>query len=528
MVYTCNELNAGYAADGYARARGVACVIATFTVGGLSLLNAVAGAFSERLPLIVITGAPNSNDFGTMRVLHHTTGNPGGGIADEVAAFKPYTCHQEQIFSLEYAHHQLDTAISTGMRLSRPVYINIACNLAGLKHPTFEREPVPYSLAPVHTNPVSLAAAVETALELLTSSVKPVLVGGVKLRPAADRAAFAALAAASRYPVAIQPSAKGMVDETAPRFIGIYWGQVSTPYCAETVESADAYVFCGPIFNDYTTVGYSLLLKEDRKIVVEVDRVSVGGRRFFNCVAAADFMTALAARITPNETAWVNYERMYVPPGILVKPPPTEPLRTTILFSHIQALLTPDTAVIAETGDSWFNCLKLRLPPGCGYEFQMQYGSIGWSVGATLGYAHGAREKRVITAVGDGSFQMTAQEVSTLLRYGDHLTFGPIIFLINNKGYTIEVEIHDGEYNVINDWDYCAFVAAFNKGSPYKLFTARAGTEAELEAAIAGAQADPAALAFIEVCVDKDDCSRELLEWGSRVAACNGRPPARE
>ena len=89
MVYACNELNAGYAADGYARARGVACVIATFTVGGLSLLNAVAGAFSERLPLIVITGAPNSNDFGTMRVLHHTTGNPGGGIADEVAAFKP-------------------------------------------------------------------------------------------------------------------------------------------------------------------------------------------------------------------------------------------------------------------------------------------------------------------------------------------------------------------------------------------------------------------------------------------------------
>ena len=80
MIYTCNELNAGYAADGYARARGVACVIATFTVGGLSLLNAIAGAYSERLPVIVITGAPNSNDFGTMRVLHHTTGRPGGGV----------------------------------------------------------------------------------------------------------------------------------------------------------------------------------------------------------------------------------------------------------------------------------------------------------------------------------------------------------------------------------------------------------------------------------------------------------------
>jgi pyruvate decarboxylase len=569
MVYTCNELNAGYAADGYARARGVACVIATFTVGGLSLLNAVAGAYSERLPVLVVTGAPNSNDFGTMRVLHHTTGRPGGGVTDEIAAFRPFVCHAEQIFALETAHAQLDTAISQALKLSRPAYVSIACNLAGLRHPTFEREPVPYSLAPPHTNPTSLAAAVETAVELLSGAAKPVLVGGVKLRPARNRAAFAKLADASKYAVAAMPNAKGMVDETSPRFMGTYWGQVSTPYCAEVVESADAYVFCGPIFNDYTSVGYSLLLKDEKMIVVDEGdhggRVSVGGRRFFNCVAAADFMEALAARVTPNEgeerhgegvvvvrrarpapgrlhpihshssslhshpslsplsAAWTNYERMYIPPGKLVKPPPTAPLRTNVLFEHVQSLLSDKTAVIAETGDSWFNCLKLRLPPGCGYEFQMQYGSIGWSVGAVLGYALGVRDaKRVIACIGDGSFQMTAQEVSTALRYGAN----PIIFLVNNKGYSIEVEIHDGEYNVINDWAYTDLVRAFAKpGSGHKLFTATADTEAELASAIEGALAAPEALAFIEVRVDKDDCSRELFEWGSRVASCNGRPP---
>ena len=172
---------------------------------------------------------------------------------------------------------------------------------------------------------------------------------------------------------------------------------------------------------------------------------------------------------------------MYVPQGKLVKPPPTEPLRTNVLFSHIQTLLSADTAVIAETGDSWFNCLKLRLPPGCGYEFQMQYGSIGWSVGAVLGYATAVKPKgrRVVAMIGDGSFQMTAQEVSTMIRYdqvrlddyvmNDTLldpsfrhsidlqvllthtqrsplihfpqSQNPIIFLINNKGYTIEVEV---------------------------------------------------------------------------------------
>ncbi|KAJ8551046.1 hypothetical protein K7X08_000416 [Anisodus acutangulus] len=107
-------------------------------------------------------------------------------------------------------------------------------------------------------------------------------------------------------------------------------------------------------------------------------------------------------------------------------------------------------AVIAETGDSWFNCQKLKLPQGCGYEFQMQYESIGWSVGATLGYAQAAPEKRVIACIGNGSFQVTAQDISTMLRCGQRT----IIFLINNGGYTIEVEIHDGPYNVIKNWNY--------------------------------------------------------------------------
>ncbi|CAL8165702.1 unnamed protein product [Prunus armeniaca] len=119
---------------------------------------------------------------------------------------------------------------------------------------------------------------------------------------------------------------------------------------------------------------------------------------------------------------------------------PTEPLRVNVLFQHIQKMLSSQTAVIAETGDSWFNCQKLKLALGCRYEFQMQYGSIGWSVGATLGYAQAAPTKRVISFIGDGSFQVTAQDVSTMTRSGQR----SIIFLINNGEYTIEVEIHDG------------------------------------------------------------------------------------
>ncbi|KVI03330.1 Thiamine pyrophosphate enzyme, C-terminal TPP-binding [Cynara cardunculus var. scolymus] len=331
LVGCCNELNAGYAADGYARSRGVGACVVTFTVGGLSVINAIAGAYSENLPLICIVGGPNSNDYGTNRILHHTIGLPD--FSQELRCFQTVTCYQAVVNNLEDAHELIDTAISTALKESKPVYISISCNLPAIPHPTFSREPVPFSLSPKLSNLMGLEAAVDAAAEFLNKAVKPVMVAGPKMR--------------------------------------------------------------------------------------------------------------------------------------------------------------------------------------------MQYGSIGWSVGATLGYAQAATNKRVIACIGDGSFQVTAQDVSTMLRCGQNT----IIFLINNGGYTIEVEIHDGPYNVIKNWNYTALIDAIHNGEG-KCWTSKVFCEEELVEAIAtatGAKKD--CLCFIEVIVHKDDTSKELLEWGSRVSAANSRPP---
>jgi pyruvate decarboxylase len=184
LVGCCNELNAGYAADGYARAKGVGACAVTFTVGGLSVLNAIAGAYSENLPVICIVGGPNSNDYGTNRILHHTIGLPD--FSQELRCFQTITCHQVRaprrprllcflncvgihfverlcvllfgianplcmqavVNNLEDAHGQIDTAIATAFRESKPVYISVSCNLAGLTHPTFSSDPVPMFIAP--------------------------------------------------------------------------------------------------------------------------------------------------------------------------------------------------------------------------------------------------------------------------------------------------------------------------------------------------------------------------------------------
>ncbi|KAL0923012.1 hypothetical protein M5K25_007054 [Dendrobium thyrsiflorum] len=183
-VGCCNELNAGYAADGYARANGVGACVVTFTVGGLSILNAIAGAYSENLPVICIVGGPNSNDYGTNRILHHTIGLPD--FSQELRCFRTVTCFQAVVNNLEDAHELIDTAISTALKESKPAYISIACNLPAIPHPTFGREPVPFFLTPRLSNKMGLECAVAATAEFLNKAVKPVLVGGPKLRVTAQ------------------------------------------------------------------------------------------------------------------------------------------------------------------------------------------------------------------------------------------------------------------------------------------------------------------------------------------------------
>jgi len=232
-----------------------------------------------------------------------------------------------------------------------------------------------------------------------------------------------------------------------------------------------------------------------------------------------EFLGALAGKIKRNDTSLATFNRTRT--QILPEPSVERdaPLRTRRLFAMIQGMLDADTTLIAETGDSWFNCMNLALPQGSAFEIQMQYGSIGWSVGAALGYQLAVQpRRRVIACIGDGSFQMTAQELSTMIRYG----LKPIIFIMNNGGYTIEVEIHDGPYNVIKNWGYAGLVPVFNAADGNG-WGCRVRTEGEAQDAIHKALAHDG-LSVIEVVLNKDDCSRDLLEWGTRVGASNARP----
>jgi pyruvate decarboxylase len=514
MVSCCNELNAGYAADGYARTAGFSAAVVTYTVGGLSLINAVAGAYGDDLSLLAISGGPNSNDAHDHHRIHHTIGELDLYQAER--CYAPVVAAVFNIRHLEDAARMIDEAIVTCLTKKKPVYLEIACNLTGLSIPA--PTPMQFPLPAFKSDPSALAAAVDAAAKRINTAVKPAIVVGAKIRPAQSADAIVGLVNSMACAIATTPDAKGIFPEDHPNFIGTYWSEVSSPNCSEIIESSDCQLLVGVQQTDYTTTGWTALYKMDAAINIGIDQVSMP-EGVFSRVYMADFLNALVSKVSKKEASMQEFLRYKEPIAPVPIAAATDVLNLRELRRQIQGMIHSETSLILETGDSWFNGQDMHLPKGASYHVQMQYGSIGWSAGATLGVALASKtDTRVITLIGDGSFQMTAQELSTMIRY----QVNPIIFLMNNGGYTIEVELHDGPYNKIKNWDYAGLMNVFNAGDG-KGLGIKVKTAGDLSAAIRQAIAHQGGPVLIECPLTRDDCSKQLAEWGSHVAKANAR-----
>jgi pyruvate decarboxylase len=515
QVYCCNELNCGYSTEGYARARGAAAAVVTFSVGGLSAINAIGGAYAENLPVILISGAPNSNDRATEHLVHHTLATHDWSYQLEIA--KKVTCAAVSITSAADAPHQIDYAIRTALRERKPAYIDIACNIAAA--PCAAPGPISAVITDVASDPETLEAAIATAATFLEGKRKAILLIGSKLRAAGAEKQAIELAEALGCAVTVMAAAKSFFPEDHPQFAGIYWGEVSSPGAREIFDWADSVVCLGTIFNDYSTVGWTAMPSGAGVLTADQHRVYLEGYDFGR-VHLRDFLSGLASKVQKQPATMVEYQRIRSHPRPQQAAKPDAKLERIEIFRQVQGLITADTTVIAETGDSWFNGMALKLPGGARFEIEMQWGSIGWAVPATFGYAVGAASRRIIALIGDGSFQLTAQEVAQMIRR----KLPVIIFLINNHGYTIEVEIHDGPYNNIKNWDYAGLIHAFN-AEDGRGRGVRATNGGELEEAIKVALANRDGPTLIECIIDRDDASPNLISWGRQVAKANARPP---
>ncbi|GEL01768.1 alpha-keto acid decarboxylase family protein [Swaminathania salitolerans] len=511
QVYCCNELNCGFSAEGYARAHGAAAAVVTFGVGTISAMDALAGAYAENLPVILVVGGLNSNDRGSGRVLHHTTGTTDHEFQLQMA--RQITCAAESINDAASAPAKIDHVIRAALLNRKPVYLEIACNISDAE--CVRPGPASSFLRPINEDRASLVAAIETTRDWLKGKQEIVLLVGSKIRAA--MAQKAAIRLADRLPcsVAIMAAAKSFFPETHPAYAGLYWGEVSDPGVADLVEKADAVLCLAPVFNDYSTVGWTAWPRGESVLTADPDRVTVAGRSF-DGFTLESFLEALADSFGEPRDLQPREVRPFAPEPAA----PDARLTNDEMLRQIQRLVSSETTLTAETGDSWFNAMRLGLPEGAQVEVEMQWGHIGWSVPSTFGQAVAAPDRRHVLMVGDGSFQLTAQEVGQMIRY----ELPVIIFLVNNRGYVIEIAIHDGPYNYIQNWDYAALMAAFNGGTGHGLGL-HAGTGAELEEAIEKAVANRRGPTLIECSLDREDCTEMLRKWGKVVAKTNARAP---
>lgn len=521
MVSCTNELNASYASEGYARANGASACVITFNVGAFSALNGVAGAYAERLPMIFISAGYNTNDEASGRFLHHTIGTTDYSYQEEM--FRPVTCKTVRILTAEEAPAKIDDAIATALRESKPCYIEIASNLADAECP--EPQPKQFPRAwelPYDADAVEQAA--DAVAKQLNATKKPILLAGPHLRPYGAIDAFKRLAEALGCAVAVQPNAKGFFPEDHPQYIGHYLGTSSAPGAEAMVNLSDCVLAAGPMFTDYSTVGWTTTVPNDSGyIAIAEDGVTTPEGNYTN-LPIAPVLDAVAQKVEKNSATIEQYNRDDVTGEQAEYTPAAdgEQLTRAEMVHQINELITQDSTLFAETGDSWFNGMHMQLPGGAGFEIEMQWGAIGWSVPSAHGYAVAkGNDHHTILMVGDGSFQLTAQEVCNMIRYQDNIT----VIVVNNKGYVIESALHEGPYNYYKNWDYAALMDAFNAedGEGIGITATTAG---ELRDALRTASENTHRPVLIEAQIPHDDMTQDLVKWGKPVSAAIGRAPA--
>ncbi|MGB8785668.1 MAG: thiamine pyrophosphate-binding protein, partial [Terriglobales bacterium] len=375
QIGCCNELNAAYAAEGYARVKGCAAVVTTFNVGAFSALNGVAGAYAERLPVILVSGGYNTNDPSKNHLLHHTIATHDFSYQYEM--FEKITCAAVRILHAENAPSLIDEAIGTALRERKPAYIEIACNLSNARCP----EPAPFErlLTGETSNRLALDKAVKHASMLLESAKKPVLLAGAHLRPFGAIDAFRDAAEGLGCAVAVMPSAKGFFPEDHPQYIGSYLGAVSSPGCEGLINWADLVLAAGSVFNDYSTMGWTALPPRQSLIYVSPRWVRFPDAEYTN-VTMTEFLSALAKKVRTNKATLVEYRRQSQKSGTEARAPErTVPLTRAEMCRQIEQCIDAKTTLLVETGDAWFNGMYMHLPDGARFEIEMQWGAIGWA-----------------------------------------------------------------------------------------------------------------------------------------------------
>ncbi len=505
-VGTCNELNASYAADGYARLKGMGALTVTNAVGALGAINGIAGSFAEHVPVILIAGSIPLRSIQRGLGMHHTTGD---GTWDRfLGAFTHVTAGQARLTPANAAT-EIDRLILTAWREKLPVYMELPSDIAYLD---IEVPAAPLALAEPSSDQERLRSCAEAIASQLSGAKSPAILVDQDVDRYGAATEVMGLAEKLQLPVAAVNAAKAVIDETFPHYAGIYNGKASDPRTREAIEASDCLLSIGYRPIDGTSGDFTAALPAN---TIRADGHSVDiGEDNYQAVTLKEVLRSVIDAVPQVTSRATGHFAAAMPAGAHADG--SAKLTQAAYWEAIQGYLRPGDVLLTDNGTS-YAIFGFRLPPKCTVIASVIWGSIGYSVGALLGTLTAAPDRRHLLFIGDGSFQETAQELSTMLRHDCK----PVIFLINNGGYTIERGYmgKTADYNDIAGWAYAELPKVFRPDTTARSFVVK--TVADLETALS---APNDSLIFIESVMDPYDAPAPVIHSSNNGAELDYGP----
>ena len=502
VVGCTREDCAGFAADAYARINGMGAVCVTYCVGGLSVSNSIAGAYAEKSPVVVISGSPGLSERRGGALLHHMVRD----FRTQLEVFEKFTIAGTELSDPLTAFSEIDRVLDACDRYKRPVYIELPRDMVHVVPPVAHG----YARPIYENNEEATAEAIKETCDRIEAAKKPVILAGVELHRFGLQDQLLKLAESTNIPISTTMLGKSVISERHPLFIGLYEGAIGNEEVTKFVEDSDLVLMLGAFLSDINLGIYTAKLDPDRCVYATSEELRISHHHYHH-VELRDYINGL------NESG-LSVSKRAIPATLKAshvvatedQTDGGQPLRTSQMMAELDRLLDSDTIVIADVGDSLFAATELRIHDRGEFLSPAYYTSMGFSIPAALGAATARPNHRVVVLVGDGAFQMTGQELSTLLVNGH----APIIILLDNHGYGTERYLHKGDwkYNEINRWNYCELLKVYGSGIGHYV-----STEAEFASALKTAWNDPSQAHMIQAKLLENDASQTLRKLAARM-----------
>lgn len=497
VIGTTNEAAAGFAADGYARINGLGAVCVTYCVGGLSLCNPIAGAFAEKSPVIVISGSPGISERQHNPLLHHKVRD----FSTQRDVFEKLTVATAVLDDPNTAFREIDRCFDAALRYRRPVYLEIPRDCVDLRPVwPYERKVIPET-----SDSDALSESLMEATRMIESAKQPVIIAGVEIHRFGLQKQVIALAEKNGIPICSTLLGKSVISEKHELYLGVYEGAMGSRSVQEFVESSDCVILLGTFMTDINLGIFTASLDPARCIYCTSESLRIR-HHFYHDVPLRKFVDGLKRRKLTMSAASVEIpEREDIVPEVDAD----EPLTVNYLFRRVNQILDEHSVVIADVGDSLFGAADLSIHRQSEFLSSAYYATMGFAIPAALGAQAANPKRRPIVLVGDGAFQMTGMELSTILRRGGN----PVVIVLNNHGYTTERFLQDGSFNDIASWNFHCLPALLGGGLGLEVRTC-----GELNQALETAIANQKSFSVINAHLRPDDISPALCRLAERLS----------